>query len=79
MIQCREYFLFAVENTDRSPTAEGLLKGVRGVYVKSAGTLGSAPTVLSKNLVDWADVIFAMQEEHKENVKKSVLMLRRKS
>jgi predicted protein tyrosine phosphatase len=59
-------------NIDRSPTAERLLKGVRGVYVKSAGTLGSAPTALSKSLVQWADVIFAMQEEHKEIVKRII-------
>lgn len=53
-------------NLDRSPTAEELLKGVEGLEVKSAGTLRSAPTVISRELVEWADVIFAMEQRHKD-------------
>jgi predicted protein tyrosine phosphatase len=57
-------------NVDRSPTAESLLKGKEGLEVKSAGTLIGAKTVVSKDLVNWADMIFVMEEHHKEAVEK---------
>ncbi len=57
-------------NVDRSPTAESLLKGKEGLEVKSAGTWAGAKTVVSKELVNWADMIFVMEEHHKEAVKK---------
>ncbi len=53
-------------NIDRSPTAEALLKGREGFDVKSAGTWPSAPTFISKELIDWADVIFVMENHHRE-------------
>lgn len=53
-------------NIDRSPTAEALLKNKQGFEVKSAGTLPSAPMVISKELIDWADIIFVMEMIHKE-------------
>ena len=56
-------------NIDRSPTAEALLRGRKGFEVKSAGTLAGAPTVASKQLIDWADIIFVMEEKHKEALK----------
>lgn len=52
-------------NLDRSPTAEEMLKDVKGLEVKSAGTLMGAPTVISRELIEWADVIFAMEKSHK--------------
>jgi predicted protein tyrosine phosphatase len=57
-------------NMDRSPTAEALLKGKEGLEVKSAGTWEGAQTVVSKELINWADTIFVMQEHHKEALKK---------
>jgi predicted protein tyrosine phosphatase len=69
-------------NVDRSPTAESLLKGKEGLEVKSAGTLIGAKTVVSKDLVNWADMIFVMEEHHKEaveeidpNVGKKIIVL----
>jgi len=53
-------------NVDRSPTAEALLRGKEGLEVKSAGTWKDAKTVVSKELIEWADMIFAMEEHHKE-------------
>jgi predicted protein tyrosine phosphatase len=53
-------------NIDRSPTAEALLRGKGGLEVKSAGTLRSAPTPVSKELIKWADIVFAMERSHKE-------------
>ena len=57
-------------NIDRSPTAEALLREKGGFEVKSAGTWADARTVISKELIDWADVIFVMEEHHKEAVKR---------
>jgi len=56
-------------NVDRSPTAEALLRGKEGFQVKSAGTWTGARTVVSKELMDWADMIFVMEEHHKEALK----------
>ena len=56
-------------NIDRSPTAEALLRGKEGFEVKSAGTWVGARTVVSKELTDWADIIFVMEEHHKETLK----------
>jgi predicted protein tyrosine phosphatase len=53
-------------NMDRSPTGEDLLKGKDDFEVKSAGTSRAAVKVVSAELVNWADVIFAMEEKHKE-------------
>ena len=53
-------------NIDRSPTAEALLREKEGFEVKSAGTWTGARTAVSKELIDWADMIFAMEEHHKE-------------
>lgn len=53
-------------NMDRSPTAEALLKGKEGFEVKSAGTWIYSRTRISKDLIDWADVIFAMEVHHKK-------------
>lgn len=53
-------------NLDRSPTAEELLKDIEGLEVKSAGTLRGASTLISKELIEWADTIFAMEESHKD-------------
>jgi predicted protein tyrosine phosphatase len=52
-------------NLDRSPTAEALLKGKEGFEAKSAGILIGARRRLSKDLIDWADTIFAMEEIHR--------------
>ncbi|MCS7120894.1 MAG: phosphotyrosine protein phosphatase [Nitrososphaerota archaeon] len=53
-------------NMDRSPTAERLLKGKEGFEVKSAGTWIYARNRISKDLIEWADQIFVMEEHHRE-------------
>jgi len=55
-------------NMDRSPTAEDLLKGVEGFEVKSAGTSTLARKRISKEFIDWADVIFAMEDHHQKAI-----------
>lgn len=55
-------------NIDRSPTAEALLKRKEGFEVLSAGTWINAERRVSARLIDWADVIFVMEEHHKEDI-----------
>ena len=69
-------------NIDRSPTAEDMLKNRKGFEVKSAGTRVGARNLVSKELIDWADLIFVMEQEHKEalmlidpEVKKKITVL----
>lgn len=56
-------------NIDRSPTAEALLEGKEGFEVKSAGTWAGAQEPVTKELMDWAETIFVMEEHHKEALK----------
>lgn len=55
-------------NIHRSQTAQELLKDARGLEVRSAGTFPLSPRVVSKELVDWADIIFVMEEDHKDAI-----------
>jgi len=53
-------------NFHRSPTAAMMFKDRKGFEVKSAGTSFGAPNPISAELVQWADKIFVMEEEHRE-------------
>jgi len=55
-------------NMDRSPTAEALLKGKGGYEVRSAGTWPYATRRISLDLIEWADLIFVMEEHHRDVV-----------
>lgn len=51
-------------NVDRSKTAEEMFKDVKGYEVKSAGTSIAATVQVTKELIDWADHIFVMEDKH---------------
>ena len=55
-------------NMDRSPTAESLLKGKEGFEVRSAGTWIHARRRISRDLIEWADRIFVMEDHHKRAI-----------
>jgi predicted protein tyrosine phosphatase len=55
-------------NRRRSPTAEAIFSGLRGVEVLSAGTNPDAEVVVSADLVDWADLIFLMEDVHRRRL-----------
>ncbi len=57
-------------NVDRSRTAQEMFDGVEGVEARSAGTSITAPTKLSKELIDWADMVFVMEYKHQKAVLK---------
>lgn len=56
------------KNKWRSPTAEQLYKNHSGLNVRSAGTTSSARRVVNAADIDWADIIFVMENKHKNYI-----------
>lgn len=57
-------------NKLRSPTAEHVFAKWPGIEADSAGISESAETVLSREQVDWADIIFVMERVHQNRLRK---------
>lgn len=55
-------------NKWRSRTAETIFKDSQDFDVKSAGTEPSARIKESSKLIEWADLIFAMEKKHKQRL-----------
>ena len=53
-------------NIHRSPTAANMFKDRKGFEVKSAGTSFGVLNSVNVELIQWADKIFVMEEEHRE-------------
>jgi predicted protein tyrosine phosphatase len=58
------------ENRLRSPTAESVFCAYEGFFAIGCGTNADAATSLSGDLIEWADVIFVMEQSHKSKVTK---------
>jgi len=58
------------QNRLRSPTAEQVFSSWRGLEVSSAGTNNDADNPLTAELVEWADLIFVMEREHRTKLQK---------
>ena len=80
----RKHLLFVCSsNLDRSPVAESLFVDSDKYKSRSCGILPHAETVISKDAIKWADVIFCMEHEHKafilenfpEALKKDIVVL----
>ncbi len=56
------------KNRRRSPTAEQIFAGDPRLEVASAGTSADADNVLTPDLLEWADVIFVMEKEHRRKL-----------
>lgn len=56
-------------NQWRSPTAENIWRNTNGVKVRSAGTSHKARKTVSASDLRWADVIFVMEQKHKNQLK----------
>ncbi|BCV49899.1 protein-tyrosine-phosphatase [Shewanella algae] len=54
----------------RSPTGEEVFSAFEGIYAIGAGTNADADTVVSGDLIQWADFIFVMEKSHKIKVAK---------
>jgi predicted protein tyrosine phosphatase len=52
------------KNKLRSRTAETIFKNSQNHIVKSAGTSQNARVKLNENHLNWADLVFAMEEKH---------------
>ncbi len=57
-------------NRLRSPTAEGIF-AAPDIETDSAGLASDADCVLSEEQVEWADLIFVMERQHRVKLKKS--------
>jgi predicted protein tyrosine phosphatase len=53
-------------NRWRSRTAETIFKGHQHHVVRSAGTAADARIRVNEKLINWADLIFAMEKRHKQ-------------
>jgi predicted protein tyrosine phosphatase len=60
----RNILFVCSKNQWRSPTAETLYRKQSGLSVRSAGTSSSARHHLNADDVEWADVIFVMEDKH---------------
>jgi predicted protein tyrosine phosphatase len=56
-------------NRLRSPTAEAVFSSFDGLLVSSAGTNPDAEIQISADLIEWADIIFAMEGGHRRRLK----------
>lgn len=56
------------QNKLRSPTAEAVFTGWPGIDVDSAGLNHDAVVPLSPEQLEWADVIFVMEREHRNKL-----------
>ena len=59
-------------NRLRSPTAEAVVAGWPGVEAVSAGTAPDAEARVSRDLVEWADVIVAFEARHRRALTRDV-------
>jgi predicted protein tyrosine phosphatase len=59
------------QNRLRSPTAEEVFASWPGVEVASAGLDEDADTPLTPELVEWADIIFVMEQDHRSKLSAS--------
>ena len=55
-------------NKWRSRTAETIFKNNSLHQIKSAGTEKSARIRVNQNLLNWADLIFVMEQKHKKRI-----------
>lgn len=56
------------QNKLRSPTAEAVFAEIPGLEVDSAGLNNDAIVPLTPEQVQWADVIFVMEKEHRNKL-----------
>ena len=56
-------------NQWRSPTAERIWQRTPGLTARSAGTSRHAIKTVTPELLRWADMIFVMEQKHKQNIK----------
>ena len=58
------------ENRLRSPTAEVVFSAYPNIEAIGAGTNADAATVVSGDLIEWADIVFVMEKVHRNKIGK---------
>ena len=58
------------QNKLRSPTAEAIFTGQDSLEVASAGLDKDATVTVTPELLEWADIIFVMEKNHKNRLQK---------
>ena len=58
------------ENRLRSPTGEEVFSKYEGVNAIGCGTNPDAETTISGDLIEWADIVFVMEKNHRNKVSK---------
>lgn len=56
------------QNRLRSPTAEAICQGIAGIEATSAGINNDAEQPLTGDLIEWADVVIAMERAHSNRI-----------
>lgn len=59
------------KNQLRSPTAEAVFADYPGLDVLSAGLNKDSPTPVSPDELQWADIIFVMENDHKVRLRRN--------
>ncbi|OAZ98694.1 low molecular weight protein tyrosine phosphatase family protein [Halomonas sp. G11] len=56
------------ENRLRSPTAESVFAAYPGIKAIGAGTGVNAQTPVSRDLIEWANIVLVMEKHHQDEV-----------
>lgn len=68
-MEVRNILFICSRNQWRSPTGEQVWKNHPELSVRSAGTSPKAKRTVNVKDIQWADVIFVMEEKHKNRLK----------
>jgi predicted protein tyrosine phosphatase len=71
----RNILFICSKNQWRSPTGEQIFKNHAELNVRSAGTSSSARKTVNAKDILWADIIFVMEEKHKNRLKAEFIRL----
>lgn len=71
----RNILFICSKNQWRSPTGEQVFKNHAELNVRSAGTSSSARKTVNAKDILWADIIFVMEEKHKNRLKAEFIKL----
>lgn len=64
----RRLLFVCSRNLLRSPTAEAICQSIHGIEATSAGTNNDAAQPLTGDLIEWADVILAIERAHQKRI-----------
>jgi predicted protein tyrosine phosphatase len=65
VIMKKKVLFICQENKLRSRTAEHMYKYTPGLEVRSAGISRDADVSVSRELMEWADIVFVMEKRHR--------------